>query len=208
MNKTGIQWTDLTWNPISGCNKISPACDNCYAERMAKRLGGRHGYDKVKPFAVTLHPQKLYEPLKIKKTHRIFIVSMGDLFHPNVPIEYVKEIFSVMNQANWHTFICLTKRAENMYRIAENITWTDNIWQGVTVKNGNYIQRIKFLQDIPSKIKFVSFEPLLGNITNLNLNNIDWAIVGGETGRRSRPMKKEWVLNIKNQCESACSFVF
>ncbi len=198
---TSIEWTESTWNPITGCNKVSEGCFNCYAERLAFRLKAM-GHKKYKNgFRLTLHPETLEEPLKWKKPQIIFVCSMSDIFHKDVPDDFIIKIFETMNKANWHIFQVLTKRADRIPQIMNKVKWTDNIWLGVTVENEKNMWRIDYLVNSPAKVKFLSLEPLLGDLPNLDLTGIDWVIVGGESGPGARPMKKEWVINIRDKCK-------
>lgn len=201
MARTKIEWTESTWNPVTGCTKVSDGCANCYAYIMANRLQKMGNYKYRNGFCLTLHEDCLSEPLSWKKPSLIFVNSMSDLFHEEIPAEFVKAVFSVMNKANWHTFQVLTKRAERLSELASELVWTDNIWQGVTVENEKNKFRIDYLRRIPASVKFISFEPLIGDVGQVNLEGIDWAIVGGESGFNCRPMEVDWVLNIKRQCE-------
>lgn len=202
MSKSKIEWTESTWNPVSGCSKVSRGCDNCYAERMAMRLKamGTRGYENG--FDVTLQPHALDKPLKMKKPQVIFVNSMSDIFHEKIPDEYIIEIFEVMNKAHWHTFQVLTKRPKRLAKIAEKLNWTDNIWMGVTVEANEYVDRVNYLRDCPAKIKFLSLEPLIDSVDKLDYTGIDWAIVGGESGFGARVMQKEWVLEIRDRCQA------
>ncbi len=201
--KSRIEWTESSWNPITGCNKISEGCLNCYAESLAERLKAMGQSKYANGFKLTLHPDELETPLKWKKPKIIFVCSMSDIFHKDVPDEFIIRIFETMNKASWHIFQVLTKRAERIEKIKDKVEWTDNIWLGVTVENERNIWRIEYLANSPAKVKFLSLEPLLSDISNLPLKNIDWVIVGGESGINARPMEKQWVINIKNQCEKA-----
>ncbi|HUT86126.1 MAG TPA: phage Gp37/Gp68 family protein [Elusimicrobiales bacterium] len=201
-NNSSIEWTESTWNPVTGCTKISPGCANCYAERMAKRLQAmgqsnyKHGFDKV-----CTHKHALKMPLVWKKPQMIFVNSMSDLFHKDVPTAYIKKVFAVMKSAKQHNFQILTKRADRLLKLSNTLSWENNIWMGVTVENKDYINRIDYLKKTNAKIKFVSFEPLLDKIGKVNLKGIDWAIVGGESGPNSRFISPDWVLEIKQQCK-------
>lgn len=203
--KSKIEWTDATWNPITGCTKVSSGCKNCYAERMSKRL---HAMGKNKyrnNFELTIHENELDMPYHWKKPRMIFVNSMSDLFHEKVSDEFILSVFQVMNENPDHTFQILTKRAKRLYEFSQNhpIIWSKNIWMGVSIENMEVIDRINYLIAIPAKMKFLSCEPLLSNLkfNQIQLMHLDWIIVGGESGPSSRPMKKEWVINIKNQCE-------
>ncbi|NCC60722.1 MAG: phage Gp37/Gp68 family protein [Verrucomicrobiae bacterium] len=200
---SSIEWTESTWNPITGCTKTSTGCLHCYAERMAKRLQAMGQPNYVNGFQVACHPEALGHPLKWKKPQMVFVNSMSDLFHHEVPIPFMKEIFHVMNEAHWHTFQVLTKRAERLKQLAHNFTWTPNIWMGVTVENADYVNRIDALRKVPAAVRFLSLEPLLGPLPHLNLKNIDWVIAGGESGPGARAMNEDWVIDIRDQCLSA-----
>lgn len=195
-----IEWTESTWNPITGCTKISPGCKNCYAERMAKRLQamGKPAYKNG--FQVTVHEEIFDNPLSLKKPSLIFVNSMSDLFHDDIPIDVILRLFNVMKEAHWHTFQVLTKRSERLEKIGALIDWPDNVWVGVSVENNDYKYRIDHLRELPAKIKFISFEPLLGLIDDVNLSKIDWVIVGGESGPKSRKMDEEWAIRIRDIC--------
>ena len=210
MAKTKIEWTESTWNPITGCTKISSGCKFCYAEIMARRLKAM-GQEKYKNgFDLTLHPQTLKEPYLWKKSKMIFVNSMSDLFHKDVPISFIQKIFQVMNENPQHIFQILTKRADvlNYYDSKGWLQWTNNIWMGVTVEDNTVVNRIDLLRDTRAKVKFLSCEPLLTALPNLNLHNVDWLIVGGESGRTPRPIKEEWVLQIQKQCtEQGVAFI-
>lgn len=208
-NKSPIEWTESTWNPITGCNKISPGCKNCYAEKLAYRLKAMGQKNYVNGFKLTLQPHMLELPLKWKKPQTIFVNSMSDLFHKDVPEDYIIQVFEIMNKAYWHRFQVLTKRAERIAELSDFLKWSENIWMGVSVENKNYIHRIDYLRGTKAHIKFLSLEPLLSPLKNLNLENIDWVIVGGESGFKSRPIKEDWVLDIRNQCkETNTAFFF
>lgn len=208
-SKSTIEWTESTWNPVTGCTKISDGCKHCYAERMALRLKAMGQPNYVNGFSVTLHEQMLELPFKWKKPQMIFVNSMSDLFHEEVPAEFIHRVFDVMQQAHWHTYQVLTKRAERLQELSPQLSWNDNIWMGVTVESAKYIGRIENLRQTGAKIKFVSFEPLLSEITDLDLRGINWAIVGGESGPGARPMEEEWVLEIRQQCsENNVPFFF
>ena len=202
MADSKIEWTDSTWNPITGCTKISPGCKHCYAERMAKRLKAMGQENYQNGFKLTLQPHMLEKPLEWKKPSLIFVNSMSDLFHKDVPLEYILQIFEIMKEANWHQFQVLTKRSERLMDLSTKIHWPDNVWMGVSVENIDYTFRIEHLRNTQAKIKFISFEPLIGSTGRMDLSGIDWVIVGGESGPKSRPIDREWVLEIKNQCES------
>lgn len=199
--KSKIEWTQLTWNPVTWCNKISDWCKNCYAERMARRLQLMGQKKYVNGFEVTLHPDTLNYPSKIKKPSIIFVNSMSDLFHEKVPFEFVKQIFDVMNKEKQHIFQVVTKRAEKMLEVTSKLNIWNNIWLWVTVESNKYIYRIDYLRNTKAKIKFLSLEPLLTDLPNLNLDWINWVIVWWESWPWSREIKEEWVIDIKNQCK-------
>lgn len=201
--KSAIEWTGATWNPVSGCIKISPGCAHCYAERMAKRLQAMGQPNYVNGFNLTLHEHVLDLPLKWQKPQTIFVNSMSDLFLKGVPKDFITKVFNVMHKAHWHTFQVLTKRSERLSELSAKLPWTANIWMGVTVENTDYTHRIDHLRNSGAFVKFLSIEPLLGPIPNLNLNEIDWVIVGGESGPGARPMNLAWVLDIRDQCHKA-----
>ncbi len=203
MAKTSIEWTESTWNPVTGCTKISPGCKNCYAERMAKRLQAMGQPNYANGFKVTLHEKMLDSPLHWRKPQVVFVNSMSDLFHKDVPLDFIKRVFSVMNQADHHIFQVLTKRSGRFRKIASHLSWKDNIWMGVTVENRDYLHRIDDLRRTEAKIKFLSIEPLLGPIPHIDLSGIDWVIVGGESGPHARSMKAEWAKEIRDQCLAA-----
>ncbi len=201
--KSAIEWTESTWNPITGCDKVSPGCAHCYAERMAKRLKAMGQANYKDGFKLTLHPHVLEYPLYNKKPMTIFVNSMSDLFHKDVPIAYIKDIFQIMKKTPLHRYQILTKRSERLAELADELIWTDNIWMGVTVENKDYTSRIDDLRKTRATVKFLSLEPLLGPLSSLNLDGIDWVIVGGESGPGARPMKPEWAIEIKDQCIKA-----
>jgi protein gp37 len=197
---SGIEWTESTWNPLTGCTKISPGCKHCYAERMAKRLQAMGQPNYINGFKLTMHENVLEKPLEWKKPQVIFVNSMSDLFHEDIPFEFIEKVFDVMKRAHWHQFQVLTKRAERVAQLSPYLEWADNIWMGVSVENEKYKFRIDCLRETGAKIKFLSLEPLLGPLGKLNLKNISWVIVGGESGPGARPVRQEWVTDIRDQC--------
>lgn len=204
-----IEWTEATWNPVTGCTKVSDGCKNCYALTMAKRLEAMQNPRYLNGFNVTLHEDLVEVPLKWKKPKKIFVNSMSDMFHESIPVDFIKAVFETMNKASWHTFQVLTKRSERLLELSSQLNWTSNIWQGVSVENDKVINRIDDLRKTDAHIKFLSCEPLLGPLNNLNLQDIDWVIVGGESGPKSRPMMEEWVTNIRDQSiEQETAFFF
>ncbi len=195
-----IEWTESTWNPVTGCTKISEGCMNCYAERMAKRLMAMGQPNYKNGFELTMHEHVLELPLKWKKPQMIFVNSMSDLFHPGVTEDFIKKVFKSMNTAYWHVFQVLTKRPDRLANIQKQLKWGKNIWMGVSVENSNYKCRIDLLRKSKAAVKFISFEPLIGEVGKVNLKGIDWAIVGGESGARARDVSPEWVKEIRDQC--------
>ena len=197
--KTTIEWTDSTWNPIIGCSKVSPGCLNCYAEAITRRFAGVKGHPFELGFQIQLRPEKLDEPAHWKKGRKIFTCSMSDLFHEQVPFDFIQQVFLVMSTVSRHTFQVLTKRAERLSELSPSLKWTPNIWIGVSVESEAQINRIQWLQSIPAAVRFISFEPLLGPIPGLDLDGIDWVIVGGESGARARKMETKWAVGIRDQ---------
>lgn len=198
-----IEWTESTWNPVTGCTKISPGCKNCYAKRMAERLQlmGQRNY--ANGFDLTLQPQMLELPLRWKKPQRVFVNSMSDLFHDDVPLDYIRQVFDVMRRASWHQFQVLTKRSERLASIANQLKWPANVWMGVSVENAQYTFRVADLRETGAAVKFLSIEPLIGPLGSFDLIEIDWVIVGGESGPGAREMKRQWVIDIRRQCRAA-----
>ena len=205
---TKIEWVKnfdgkqgKTWNPITGCTRIGLGCQQCYAERMAKRLAGRHGYPQKNPFQVTLHPERLEQPMKWKKATMVFVCSMSDIFHKSIPDNFILNILHIINNCPQHTFQILTKREKRMLDISRKIKyWPDNVWIGVTVESKEYKKRIDLLRKVKASIRFLSCEPLLGDLGKVNLKGINWVIVGGESGPNFRPMESKWATNIRDQC--------
>lgn len=201
MAASSIEWTELTWNPTTGCTKISAGCKYCYAEVMAKRLQAM-GVEKYKDaFAVRTHSEALNIPYTWKSPKVVFVNSMSDLFHPEIPLDFIKRVFKVMNENPQHVFQVLTKRSDILLKYHSKLKWTHNIWMGVSVEDKKVIHRIDDLRITNARTKFLSCEPLIGPLNNMNLTNIDWVIVGGESGRKPRPMNPDWVLDIQEQCE-------
>ncbi len=204
MANSSIEWTEMTWNPTTGCTKISAGCKFCYAEVMTRRLKGmgqekyKDGFKVVKP-----HPDSLNIPYSWKTPKIVFVNSMSDLFHEAIPLSFIKSVFEVMNDNPQHVFQVLTKRAERLSELTKQLKWTHNIWMGVSVENEKVTDRIVHLRKTGAKVKFLSLEPLIGPLNNLNLKKIDWVIVGGESGHRPRPMNVDWVLDIQDQCKKS-----
>jgi len=197
---SAIEWTDATWNPVTGCTKISPGCKHCYAERLAKRLQAMGNPRYRNRFRVTLHRDQLELPLRWRRPKRIFVNSMSDLFHERVPEEFIADVLRTAKKTPWHTYQILTKRPDRMAEITTNFPQLRNVWLGTSVENADYLDRIDELRCVRSAVRFVSFEPLLGSVAGANLTNIQWAIVGGESGPRARPMDRRWVYEIEEAC--------
>jgi len=200
---SAIEWTEATWNPLTGCTKVSPGCRNCYAERMSVRLRAMGQPNYANGFRLTLHEKALELPLNWRKSQTIFVNSMSDLFHKDVPEDFILRVFDVMARAHWHRFQVLTKRAERLAELSPRIPWRPNVWQGVSVESGAYRHRMDSLRQTGASVKFLSLEPLLGPLPGLDLSGMDWVIVGGESGPGARPMSPEWVLDIRDQCRAA-----
>ncbi len=198
-----IEWTQMTWNPVTGCSKVSQGCKHCYAERLAMRLQNMGVQRYQNGFSVTLHEQAVALPMRWKHPRIIFVNSMSDMFHEKVPFEFIKRIFHTMERCPQHIFQILTKRSNRLRQLANELTWPTNVWMGVSVEDSRVLYRIKDLQKVPAHIRFLSCEPLIGEINGLPLEGIKWVIVGGESGPKARPMKKEWVLSILQQCREA-----
>ena len=195
-----IEWTQATWNPVTGCTKISPGCKYCYAERLAERLRAMGQSNYANGFELTLQPHMLGRPLSWKKPQTIFVNSMSDLFHKDVPLAYIQRVFDVMRRAHWHRFQVLTKRSERLAELDPYLEWPPNVWMGVSVENADYLGRIDDLRQSRACVRFLSLEPLLGPLHELDLCGIAWVIVGGESGPSARPMDPDWVLDLRDQC--------
>jgi protein gp37 len=206
---SSIEWTDSTWNPVTGCTKVSQGCKHCYAQRFAERFRGVPGHPFEQGFDLKLWPERLELPLSWKEPRRIFVNSMSDLYHPSVPRTFINRIFQTMRRARWHSFQILTKRAERLANIGADLSWSTNIWQGVSVEDERVLERVELLRKVPAHVRFLSLEPLIGPLSHLDLTGIHWVIVGGESGPHARPMKKDWVVDIRKQCrEQAVPFFF
>ena len=201
--QTGIEWTEATWNPVTGCSKVSPGCTHCYAERMAHRLQAMGAANYRNGFQLTVHEQALGLPLTWKRPQAIFVNSMSDLFHRSVPQSFILKVFAVMRQAHWHRFQILTKRSERLVELNDRLPWAPNIWMGVTVEHPDFAGRIDDLRKTGAAVKFLSLEPLLAPMPRLNLRGMDWVIVGGESGPGARPMQEGWVTDLRDQCQKA-----
>jgi protein gp37 len=201
-DKSAIEWTDATWNPITGCTQVSPGCDHCYALTFAERFRGVPGHHFEQGFDLRLWPQRLELPLKWRTPRRIFVVSMGDPFHQSVPDEFIRRIWSIMLQAHWHTFQVLTKRPQRMARVAPSLPWPENIWVGTSIETSRYAWRADHLRRVPAAVRFISAEPLLGPLDALDLDGIDWLITGGESGHGNRPCDVDWVRRLRDRCQA------
>ena len=201
-DKSSIEWTEATWNPVTGCTKVSPGCAHCYAETFAERFRGVPGHPYERGFDLQLRPERLDQPRQWKRPRLIFVNSMSDLFHPDVPLAYVQRVFDTMVSADWHTFQVLTKRSERLAEVARLLPWPDNIWMGVSVENQRWTSRIDDLRKVDAALRFLSCEPLLGPL-ELDLTGIHWVIAGGESGPRARRMRPEWARSVRDQCRAA-----
>lgn len=217
-DRSGIEWTEVTWNPTTGCDKTSPGCDNCYALTLAKRLRamGQAKYQNDGDprtsgpgFALTVHEDTLATPYRWKSPRLIFVNSMSDLFHPDVPLDFIKRVFTVMAETPQHTYQVLTKRSKRLAAVAGDLDWPSNVWMGVSVETERYAFRLDHLRSVDAAVRFVSAEPLLGPLPDLDLTSIDWLIAGGESGPNARPMDEEWVRGLRDQCgEASVAFFF
>ena len=197
---SSIEWTEASWNPVTGCSKVSPGCKNCYAERMARRLNAMGQYNYRNGFQTTCHEHVLGLPLTWKKPQIVFVNSMSDLFHEDVPAAFIHSVFDVMREASWHTFQVLTKRSERLLNMDPEITWPGNVWMGVSIEANDFVYRARDISRTGARVRFLSLEPLLESLPSLSLDGIQWVIAGGESGPRARPMKKEWVMEIRDLC--------
>ncbi len=199
-DKSKIEWTETTWNPVTGCSKVSQGCSNCYAERYASRLRAMGVKKYHDGFAVRMHQSEVVRPLSWKGNRLVFVNSMSDLFHEEIPLEFIQSVFEIMAKASRHVFQILTKRSERLRELSPRLKWTDNMWMGVTVEGNDYVGRADDLRATGARIKFLSLEPLLSGLPDISLEDIDWVIVGGESGPGARPMKQEWVRQIRDNC--------
>jgi protein gp37 len=199
-DKSTIEWTDSTWNPVTGCDKVSPGCKHCYAETFAERWRGIPGHPYEQGFDLRLWPDRLELPLSWKKPRTIFVNSMSDLFHEKIPLAFIQRVFRTMERASWHTFQILTKRSERLAELASDLNWPRNVWMGVSIETARYLARADHLRKVPAAVRFLSLEPLLGPLGTLDLSGIHWVIVGGESGPGARPIEGAWVRDIRKQC--------
>lgn len=205
---SAIEWTDATWNPVTGCVKVSPGCDHCYAQAFAERFRGVPGHPYEQGFDLRLWPQRLELPLHWKRPRRIFVNSMSDLFHKDVPDDYIRQVFDVMNRAPWHIFQVLTKRSARLARLGQTLPWAPHIWAGVSVETNQYAWRVDQLRRVPSYVRFISAEPLLGPLDRVNFEGIQWVITGGESGPYHRPCDPDWVRDIRDRCRASGAAYF
>ncbi len=208
-DNSAIEWTEATWNPVTGCDKVSRGCAHCYAETFAERWRGIPGHPYEQGFALTLWPGRLEQPLKWSRPRMIFVNSMSDLFHEEIPDAYIEQVFEVMVQAHWHTFQILTKRHESLADLAPSLPWHPNVWMGVSIENRRFVHRADYLREVPAAVRFISAEPLLGSLEGLDLTGIDWLIAGGESGQRHRRCSPAWVHDLRDRCvEEEVAFFF
>jgi protein gp37 len=200
-DKSRIEWTEATWNPVTGCDQVSPGCAHCYAKTFAERWRGVPGHPYEQGFDLRIWPERLDQPLKWKRPRTIFVNSMSDLFHERIPDEFIAQVFNVMERANHHIFQVLTKRPERMLEIADELPWPANVWMGVSIENRRFVRRADLLRSAPAAVRFISAEPLLGPLEGLDLTDIHWLIAGGESGPGHRPIREEWVLDLRDRCE-------
>lgn len=199
-DKSAIEWTHATWNPVTGCSKVSPGCAHCYAETFAERWRGIAGHPYEQGFDLRLWPQRLEQPLRWKRPRTIFVNSMSDLFHEDIPEAFIEDVFSVMAEADWHVFQILTKRHDRLAELAERLPWSPNVWMGVSIENRRFVHRAEHLRAVPAAVRFISAEPLLGPLEGLDLSGIQWLIAGGESGSKHRPVRAEWVRQLRDRC--------
>jgi protein gp37 len=198
--RSNIEWTEVTWNPVTGCDQVSPGCAHCYAKTFAERWRGVPGHHYEQGFDLRLWPERLSQPLQWRQPRVVFVNSMSDLFHERIPFAFVREVFDVMASVPQHTFQILTKRHERLLTLAESLSWPENVWMGVSIENRRFVHRADYLRHVPAAMRFVSAEPLLGPLEGLSLEGIDWLIAGGESGHRHRPVRVEWVRELREQC--------
>lgn len=200
-DKSAIEWTEATWNPVTGCDQVSPGCAHCYAKTFAERWRGVPGHPYEQGFDLRIWPDRLDQPLKWKRPRTIFVNSMSDLFHERIPDAFIAEVFATMVEADWHVFQILTKRPERLLALSNNLPWPSNIWMGVSIENRRFVYRADLLRQVPAATRFISAEPLLGPLEGLDLTDIHWLIAGGESGPGHRPVREEWVLDLRNRCD-------
>ena len=198
---SAIEWTDASWNPVTGCTKVSPGCAHCYAETFAERWRGIPGHSYEQGFDLRFWPSRLDQPLRWRRPRMIFVNSMSDLFHEDIPLNYIQRVFNVMVDANHHTFQVLTKRHARLAEVASELPWPDHVWMGVSIENRRFLHRADYLRHVPAAVRFISAEPLLGSLEGLDLTGIEWLISGGESGPRHRPVKADWLRELRDQCQ-------
>lgn len=202
-DRTAIEWADATWNPVTGCTQIGPGCDNCYALRFAERFRGVPNHPYEQGFDLKLWPQRLENPLRWRQPRRIFVNSMSDLFHQDVPDDFIRQVFDMMCQANWHIFQVLTKRGGRLAKLGQTLPWPAHVWAGVSIESNRYVWRADQLRRVPAHVRFISAEPLLGSLKSLSLEGIHWLISGGESGAKSRACDPDWVRDLRDRCKAA-----
>jgi protein gp37 len=208
-DRSAIEWTEATWNPVTGCSKVSPGCAHCYAETFSERWRGVPGHAYEQGFDLRLRPERLEVPLRWRRPRVIFVNSMSDLFHEAIPDDYIADVFDVMARADWHVFQILTKREDRLAALARDLPWPPHVWMGVTIENRRFVHRADRLREVPSVVRFISAEPLLGPLEGLELDGIDWLIAGGESGPRHRPVRVEWLRDLRDRCNAdGVSFFF
>lgn len=200
-DRSAIEWTEATWNPVTGCDKVSPGCAHCYAEAFAERWRGIPGHPYEQGFDLRIWPKRLEQPLKWKRPRMIFVNSMSDLFHERIPDAFIREVFASIEEASWHTFQILTKRPERLVELADTLPWPSNVWMGVSIENRRFVDRADLLRQVPAAVRFISAEPLLGPLDGLDLSEIHWLIAGGESGPRARRAKPEWIRELRDRCQ-------
>jgi protein gp37 len=204
-----IEWTEATWNPVTGCDQVSPGCAHCYAKVFAERWRGIPGHPYEQGFDLRLWPKRLDVPLRWRKPKTIFVNSMSDLFHEDIPLEFVEQVFATMREAHWHTFQILTKRHDRLAELADHLDWPPNVWMGVTIENRRFVHRADALRTVPAAVRFISAEPLLGPLEDLNLDGVDWLIAGGESGARHRRVDADWIRELRDACsDEGVAFFF
>jgi len=208
-DNSAIEWTEATWNPVTGCDRISPGCAHCYARTFAERWRGVPGHAYEQGFDMRLWPERIDQPLRWKRPRQIFVNSMSDLFHPEVPDEFIGEVFATMVEADQHVFQILTKRPERLLELADELPWPPHVWMGVSIENRRFVHRAYLLREVPAAVRFISAEPLLGPLEGLDLTDIHWLIAGGESGAGHRPIREEWVLDLRDRCvDEGVAFFF
>jgi protein gp37 len=208
-DRSAIEWTEATWNPVTGCAEVSPGCAHCYAKTFAERWRGVPDHPYEQGFELKLWPARLDQPTRWRRPRVIFVNSMSDLFHENIPVQFIEEVFRVMGEANWHVFQVLTKRHERLLELSHQLPWPPNVWLGVSIENRRFVHRADYLRQVPAAVRFISAEPLLGPLEELDLSRIDWLIAGGESGPGHRPVREEWLIELRDRCgEEEVAFFF